>query len=52
MGREEYFFKPYVKICFYSGIFGGGSKATVNGILDDECKKLGMRPKEFKDSEA
>lgn len=52
MGREEYFFKPYVKICFYSGIFGGGSKAMVNGILDDECKKSGMRPKEFKDSEA
>ncbi len=48
---EEYFYKPYVKICFYSVLFGGGVKALVEGILDDECKKSGMRPQEFRNSD-
>lgn len=52
LGKETSFHKPYVKICFYSVIFGGGSKAMVNGILDDECKKSGLRPEEFRESQA
>lgn len=50
MGHENHFFKPYVKICFYSVIFEGGTKAMVEGIINSETKSLEMRLQEFRDS--
>lgn len=41
--------KPYVKICFYSVLFGGGAKAMINGIMEKEQKALGITPNEFKE---
>lgn len=50
MGHGKHFYKPYVKIFFYSVLFGGGRKPWVKRILDSENKSLGMRPQEFRDS--
>jgi len=41
----------FVKICFYSVLFGGGAKAMINGILEKTAKSLGMTPQQFRDSE-
>jgi phage/plasmid-associated DNA primase len=46
-GVKDKFNKQYVKICFYSVIFGGGSKAMVDGIIDQQRKAFGMVLKQY-----
>lgn len=51
MGKEELYKKPYVKACFYSVIFSGGSKAMVESILEDIEKGLGVTKAQFEKME-
>lgn len=49
-GKLDLFHKPYVKICFYASLFGGGITAMVDGIVKDEAKKHGQKESEFRQS--
>ena len=48
MGKHELYNKSYIKICFYSALFGGGPKAMIEGKVDSEAKQGGMTAAEFK----
>lgn len=48
-GKESKFEKTFVKICFYSVIFGGGTQAMVDAIVAEVQKRFGMTKKEFTD---
>lgn len=47
IGKSEVYHKSFVKIYFYASLFGGGSKAMIGGILENEGKLYGMTEKEF-----
>nr|YP_009710004.1 putative phage/plasmid DNA primase [Coleochaete scutata]QFU80109.1 putative phage/plasmid DNA primase [Coleochaete scutata] len=49
-GRGSVFNKPAVKICVYSSFFMGGSRAMINGILENFRKDLGLSNQEFLNS--
>jgi phage/plasmid-associated DNA primase len=49
-GRENVFNKPAVKICVYSSLFLGGSKAMIEGIIDSLRKDIGMTKPDFRKS--
>jgi hypothetical protein len=49
-GLGKFYNKSAVKICTYSSFFQGGNKAMMEGILENERKKLGLSIKEFRNS--
>ena len=51
MGKPELYNKPYLKICFYSPLFSGGSKAMIEGVVESEAKQAGMTTTQFRKTE-
>ncbi len=48
MGKPELYNKPYLKICFYSALFSGGSKAMIDGVVNSEAIQSGITTTQFK----
>lgn len=49
-GREQVYNKPAVKICVYSSFFLGGTRAMMEGIMENIRKDVGLTKQEWRDS--
>lgn len=47
-GKENVYNKRAVKICVYSSFFLGGTKAMMEGIMDNIRKDVGLTKAEWK----